>query len=144
MSGWVGELGWGDGTKLGEDRRTWAVADQLNRALGSISANVAEGYSRGTGRDRAHFCEYALGSAREARDWYFKGRHLLGQTVVHHRLALLTELIRLLLAIIPRERRQVIREGQAEYDATAPEETMASTPSDTLAALLQNIPLPEP
>src|SRR5260370_5514246 len=114
MSGWVGELGWADVTKLAQDRRTWSVADQLNRALGSISANVAEGYSRGTGRERAHFYEYALGSAREARDWYFKGRHLLGHTVVHHRLALLTDVIRLLLTIIPRERRHSIRQGQPE------------------------------
>jgi four helix bundle protein len=144
LSLFVADLGWQDVTKLAQDRRRWSVADQLNRALGSISANVAEGYSRGTGRDRAHFYEYALGSAREARDWYFKGRHLLGHTVVHHRLALLTEVIRLLLAIIPSERRQVIREGQAEYDVALSGETTAGTSSDTLAELLHNIPLPDP
>jgi hypothetical protein len=67
------DLGWYDVTKLFRDRRTIGLADQLYRALGSIGANVAEGFSRSTGRDRARFYEYAPGSAREARDWYYKG-----------------------------------------------------------------------
>ncbi|MDH7486438.1 MAG: four helix bundle protein [Anaerolineae bacterium] len=49
------DIGWRDVTKLMRDRRTLGLSDQLYRALGSISANVAEGYSRGTGRDRARF-----------------------------------------------------------------------------------------
>ena len=60
----VADVGWHDVTKLMRDRRTLRVADQLYRALGSVSANIAEGYSRGTGKDRARFYEYALGSAR--------------------------------------------------------------------------------
>lgn len=63
------DIGWEDVTKLAQDLRTRA---QLYRSLGSISANVAEGYSRGTGKDRAHLYEYALGSSRESRDWYYK------------------------------------------------------------------------
>ena len=66
----LADLGWEDTSRLLRDRRTVALADQLYRAIGSISANIAEGYSRGTGRDRARFYEYALGSARESRDWY--------------------------------------------------------------------------
>jgi len=72
LSLFVTELGWRDATKLRQDGRTTGLSDQLYRALGSISANLAEGYSRGTGRDRARFYEYSLGSAREARDWYYK------------------------------------------------------------------------
>ncbi len=49
----VGDIGWHDVTKLSTDRRTLSVSDQLNRALGSISANLAEGYSRCSGKDRA-------------------------------------------------------------------------------------------
>ncbi|MFQ5594528.1 MAG: four helix bundle protein, partial [Anaerolineae bacterium] len=56
-----------------QDRQTLGLSDQLYRALVSISSNIAEGYSRGTGKGRAQFYEYALGSARESRDWYFKG-----------------------------------------------------------------------
>jgi hypothetical protein len=51
----LGDLGWYDATKLMKDRRTMKLSDQLYRALGSISTNVSEGYSRGTGKDRARF-----------------------------------------------------------------------------------------
>src|SRR5215470_10567346 len=75
-------LGWYDVTKLMSDRRTRGLADQLYRALSGISSQIAEGYSRGTGRDRARFYEYALGSARESRNWYYNGRHVLGEEVI--------------------------------------------------------------
>jgi four helix bundle protein len=93
-----------------------SLSDQLYRAAGSISANLAEGYSRGTGKDRARFYEYALGSARESRDWYFKARHILGENVFHHRLELLTRIIQLLLKMIPQQRGRVLREPVTEYE----------------------------
>src|SRR5436305_7258262 len=71
------DLGWSDVTKLIGDKRTVALSDQLYRALGSISANIAEGYSRESNKDMARYYEYALGSARESRDWYYKARHIL-------------------------------------------------------------------
>jgi four helix bundle protein len=95
------EVGWHDVTRLMRDRRTLGLADQLYRALGSIGANLAEGYSRGTGKDRARFYEYALGSARESRDWYYKARHVLEEAVVGHRLQLLSRITQLLLVTIP-------------------------------------------
>ena len=97
------------------DKRTLALSNQLYRALGSISANLAEGYSRGTGKDRARFYEYALGSARESRDWYYKGRHILGPAVTAHRLSLLTHIIRLLLTMVPEQRQGTLREPQHTY-----------------------------
>ncbi len=98
-----------------QDRRTISLADQLYRSLGSIGTNIAEGYSRSTGRDRARFYEYALGSARESRDWYFKSRHILDETVIRHRLDLLTEVIRLLLTMVPQQRGHVLREEDVVY-----------------------------
>src|SRR5574341_1553386 len=98
------DLGWHDVTKLPKDRRTMDLSGQLYRALGSISANLAEGYSRGTGRDRARFYEYSLGSAREGRDWYYKGRFILRDVVADHRIALSTQIIRLLLKMVPQQR----------------------------------------
>ncbi|MFB3042542.1 MAG: four helix bundle protein, partial [Candidatus Poribacteria bacterium] len=56
------DIGWNDVTKLMGDKRTIELSNQLYRALGSISANLAEGYSRGTGKNRARFYEYTLGS----------------------------------------------------------------------------------
>jgi four helix bundle protein len=109
------DLAWRDVTDLVGDRRTLSLADQLYRAIGSVSANIAEGYGRGFSKERAHFYEYALGSAREARDWYFKGRHVLGDEVSGHRLDLLTQIIRLLLVMIPDQRGRVLREGDPEW-----------------------------
>ena len=113
------DIGWKDVSKLMQDRRTWGIADQLYRSLGSTSANLAEGYSRGTGKDRARFYEYALGSARESRDWYYKSRHILGDTVVEHRIDLCTQIIRLLLTMVPQQRKRTLREPSNEYRADA-------------------------
>lgn len=80
------DISWNDVTRLLTDKRTMGLSDQLYRSIGSISANLAEGYSRGTNRDRARFYEYSLGSAREGRDWYYKGRFVLGDVVADHRM----------------------------------------------------------
>jgi len=109
------DVAWQDVTSLQRDLRTRSLCDQLLRALGSVSANIAEGYSRGTSRDRAHFYEYALGSAREGRDWYFKARHALGEETVEQRLTLLTQIIRLLLRMVPEQRGRVLREDSLAY-----------------------------
>jgi four helix bundle protein len=101
----LSDLSWIDVTKLVADRRTVSIADQLYRAAGNISSNISEGYSRGTGKDRARFYEYALGSARESRDWYYKGRHVLDPSVVTHRIDLCTEIIKLTLEMTATERR---------------------------------------
>ena len=110
------DIGWEDVTSLAQDRRTRALSDQLYRALGSVSANIAEGYSRGTGKDRARFYEYALGSARESRDWYYKARHVLDDAVIEHRLSLQTQIIRLLLKMVPDQRKRAIREENIPYE----------------------------
>jgi len=95
---------------------TLATADQLYRAASNISSNIAEGYSRVTGKDRAQFYEYALGSVRESRDWYYKSRRVLPARVIEHRLGLCTELAKLLLKMVPRERtaNQRIKTGGCE------------------------------
>lgn len=112
------DSGWGDVSRLSQDGRTRKVADQLSRALGSISANIAEGYSRGSGRDRARFYEYALGAAREARDWYFQVRHVLGPERTGDQMNLLAEIIRQLLVVIQKQSGRTLREPSVEYDLT--------------------------
>jgi four helix bundle protein len=140
----LGDMGWHDVTKLAQDRRTMALSDQLYRALGSISANLAEGYSRGTSKDRARFYEYALGSARESRDWYWKARHILGDTVVDHRLQLLTEIIRLLLTMVPHQRGHTLREKGSPYASSLNDAQLDTSDKQRLNNLLQHIPLPDP
>jgi len=110
------DIGWQDVTRLVRDRRTISLADQLYRSLGSISANIAEGYGRSSPKERAHFYEYALTSARESRDWYYKARHVLDEAIITHRLDLLTQIIRLLLVMIPNQRGWTIKEEAAVYD----------------------------
>jgi hypothetical protein len=80
---------------------------------------------------QARFYEYALGSARETRDWYYKGRHILGEEVSLHRLRLITEIIRQLLTIIPDMRGKSIHEEGPAYQ------------SYSIDQLLTSVPLPE-
>lgn len=134
------DLGWHDATKLLTDKRTISVADQLYRSVGAVSADVEEGYSRGTGRDRARFYEYGLGSAREARGWYFKGRHVLGPEVTGHRLQLLTQIVKLLLTMIPDQRGQVLREDSPPYHTAAAPPTLETKAN--LDELLNIVPMP--
>ena len=113
----AGDLAWHDATKLLGDKRTVSIADQLHRAAGAISGDITEGYSRRSGKDHARFYEYALGSARETRDWYYKGRHVLREKVTGHRMDLHTQIIKSLLTIIPNERGFKLQEENAPYSA---------------------------
>ena len=139
------DLGWHDVTKLTWDRRTLDMAGQLYRAVGSIEANISEGYSRGSGRDRARFYEYALGSARETRGWYYKGRHVLGEPVAKHHLQLLTQIVRLLLAMVPDQRTygSFLKEDSPAY-LPDQNQTDPEPPPDPelLSPLLQAVPMP--
>lgn len=143
LSLFAADLGWHDVTKLMSDKRTIELSSQLYRAIGSISANISEGYSRGTGRDRARFYEYALGSARESLGWYYKGQHVLAEKAVQHRIAFLTEIIRLLLKTIPDQRGNALKEDSPEYHAElangeGSELTIEPAPEN----LFENIPMP--
>ena len=90
-------------------------ARQLLRAVEAISANLAEGYSRSTGAERARYYDYALATARESRDWYFKARGELGPEVTEHRQAVLERIIKILSAIVPRERASDPRLRERRY-----------------------------
>jgi len=89
----------------------------------------------------ARFYEYSLGSARESRDWYFKGRHVLSETVFQHRLQFLSEIIRLLLTMVPQQRGRILRDDSTPYQANADAGEFDFTLLDHLS---QSVPLPEP
>ncbi|MGH7603455.1 MAG: four helix bundle protein [Gemmatimonadaceae bacterium] len=101
--------GWTDAEVLRQHVTMEKLCAQLYAAIGSIAANLGEGYSRSSGRDRARIFEYALGSARESMSWYRAAEPILGPEVVRARLDKLEEIRRMLLAIIPRERGRLIR-----------------------------------
>jgi four helix bundle protein len=111
---YLGDLGWGDANVLLQDRRMIDVADQLRRATSRISSSVAEGYSRDSGKARATYYEYAAGSARESRDWYYKARFCLAAADVENRVALCTQIVRLTLTMIANERRRNRRVSESD------------------------------
>ena len=135
------DIGWHDVTKLMGDKRTLSLSDQLYRALGSVGANIAEGYSRGTGKDRARFYEYALGSARESRTWYYNARHVLGEPISQHRIKLLTQVIRLLLTMVPDQRGASMHEDTPNYSLGSAMDSLPVTDPQELAGLLENVPV---
>jgi four helix bundle protein len=106
LATYVCDAAWSDVERLVAHPATRSIADQLYRAIGSVGANIAEGYSRGTGADRIRFYEYALGSAREAREWFWKGRRVIGVETVAERVHLIDQVVRLLLTAIKSERAQ--------------------------------------
>jgi len=102
------DLAWRDCQTLWKAPLGRPLADQLIRSAGSISANLEEGFGRGVQRKvYDQFLRYSLGSAREAKGWYYRSRHILSAELVERRLALMEEIIALLCSTI--NRRQLRR-----------------------------------
>src|SRR5687767_6329342 len=97
-----------DAGRMAGDPLYLGVAEQLVRAAGSISANIAEGYSRGTVRDRKKYLEYALGSTRECVVWY----QTSDLPQIAPQLARLTSIRRLLLTMIKTTRESMKADAQ--------------------------------
>ncbi len=115
LSLFLSDITWLDIGKLAGATGMKSLSDQLYRSVGSICANIEEGYSKFSTKDTARFYEYALGSARESRGWYYRARHILGVEVTDHRMAILTDIIRLLLTMVPDQRGASIKEDSPEY-----------------------------
>lgn len=49
-----------------------AIAYQLTSCVGSISANVAEGYGRGGSKEFEQFLRFSRGSLTESENWLYK------------------------------------------------------------------------
>ena len=105
---YLSDAAWPHVVRIVHHPGTRLLGDQLFRALGSIGSNISEGYSRGSGMDRVRFYEYALGSARESREWYWKVRHVLEDEDVTAQLEILEQVIRLLLTAIRNERGELL------------------------------------
>jgi len=98
------DLAWEDCRYLLGDPRGKAISAQLIRSVGSISANIEEGYGRGYGKDYAYRLRIAMGETRESRGWYWKSHNLLPPEVLDHRLNLLNEIVAMLAPNIKKQR----------------------------------------
>jgi four helix bundle protein len=116
MAEYLGYLAFDDTDFIAEKRHRVSLADQLYRAVGSISANIAEGYGDANDKDQTRFYRYALRSAREARSWYLKARPMLTDEVSTHRFSFLESVIRSLIHIITVRSGYTLREEQELYD----------------------------
>ena len=97
------DLAWEDCDKLLKDTRGEMISRQLIRSVGSISANIEEGYGRGFGPDYAYRLRIAMGEARESQGWYWRAHKLLAQSVLDHRLSLLNEIVARLVPAIKQQ-----------------------------------------
>ena len=86
---------------------TRRLSDQLFRAVCAIGADIAEGYSRSGRADRIRFYEYALGSSRESLSWYWRARHVIGESDALAQLDVIDQIVRLQLTTIKAERERL-------------------------------------
>lgn len=101
---YLSDLCWED-TSYILDKKFFSLADQIYRSTASVSANITEGYSRSSHKEKARFYEIALGSARENKDWYCKSRHILGREKSQNRILILSSIVKLLLTMINEKRK---------------------------------------
>lgn len=87
---------------------------QLACAVGSIGANLAEGYSRRSAADRSRFYGYALGSTREAALWYRTVAPFLDTVSLGVRMAFLAQERMLLMRML----KSVQRKGGPPFERT--------------------------
>jgi four helix bundle protein len=91
------DLAASDARGLQARRRSNVHVDQMVRAMGSVSANVSEGFGRSKPPDRSRFFGIALGSLRESATWYRALRADLPDGIADIRCQQLSELRRILI-----------------------------------------------
>ena len=84
---------WNDTEFLMQDFRGKEIARQMIRSVGSICANIEEGYGRGFGMEYPHFLRISRGSARESKGWYRRSNHLLSAENIKARVLKLDSII---------------------------------------------------
>lgn len=86
---------WQDTEVLLKDARGREIAKQLIRSVGSISANIEEGYGRGYGKEYPQFIKISRGSARESKGWYIRSKFLLSKEIIKSRIDVLESIIKM-------------------------------------------------
>ena len=83
-------------------RGSYTLADQLLRSIGSISANISEGFNRRSTKHYISYLDNSIGSTNEAENWYYKaeGAKWLKKDVVNERVEILSEIRQMLFGLI--------------------------------------------
>ncbi len=84
---------WQDSEILMQDYRGKEIARQLIRSVGSICANIEEGYGRGFGKEYPQYLRISRGSTRESKGWYQRSNHLLSSETLAARILKLNSII---------------------------------------------------
>ncbi len=81
---------------------TKIVIDQLLRACGSISANIAEGFGRKKGKEYTHYLIIARGSTTETLNWLLKclDANWINEETYYQREKTLEEILKMLNKMI--------------------------------------------
>jgi four helix bundle protein len=81
------------------------IGNQVLRSASSISANIAEGFGRRTGKEYTHYLIVARGSMTETLDWYLKCRdlQLINMVTFSARRDALEEILKMLNRMISRQ-----------------------------------------
>jgi four helix bundle protein len=82
------------------DERWRVIVRQVVRSASSISANIEEGYGRGTSQEFAHRLKIARGEACESKGWYRRSRKFLSPDLILRRRHEAGEIIALLTSTI--------------------------------------------
>lgn len=82
------------------DERWRVIVRQVVRSAGSISANIEEGYGRGTSQEFAHRLKIARGEACESKGWYRRSKKFLPSDIISRRRREAGEIIALLTSTI--------------------------------------------
>ena len=96
----IWDLTWSDTEIMKNDFRGKEICKQIIRSVGSISANIEEGYGRGSKREYPHYLKISRGSATESKGWFKKSKFLLDENIINERIKLLEEIIAILTKTI--------------------------------------------
>jgi len=103
---------WQDSELMMNDIRGKELVKQMTRSVGSISANIEEGYGRGFGKEYPHFLRISRGSARESKGWYTRAKLFLPSSTIEQRIKMINEIIAMETKTIETLENRNLQKGQ--------------------------------
>lgn len=88
--------------KFPKEQASRIVIDQMVRSVGSISANVAEGFNSRSTKQYLNYLDISKRTTAESENWYYKARDagMLERAISDQRIAECVEISRMLQGLI--------------------------------------------